>query len=824
MSCRYAVGNDRCQYESYTQTFERGRFAEAPSSSPSRHNLPLQPTPFMGREQELAEVIALLEPHDARLVTLVGPGGMGKTRLAIEAARALLDGFSGGVFFVPLASLADPSQIVSGVAGAVGYSFSGPEDPKRQLLNFLREKSLLLILDGFEHLTEGTALLADIVTEAPGVNLLATSRERLQLRFESLYECGGMRVPTPGSADDARSFGAIRLFETSARRARPDFELTDDNVGAVVDICRLVMGMPLGIELAAAWIAMLSPQEILEEVKKSLDFLETEMRDVPERHRSVRAVFDSSWNLLKPDERDALARLTVFRGGFDRNAANEVSGAGLRTLARLVSKSLLKRNPAGRYEQHDLVQQFAREHVEHSHQAEPIRERHADYFCVYAERLEQRLRGRTQARALVELEQELDNVRATWEWALETNRLDARSRLVESLFRFFEMKGRFREGQNLFGETAALIRGESDAAQVLRARLLARQGRFGHRLGGCQQAREIFEKSLAIARERGLKGEVAFCLQNLADVTSLLGEYETSTALAKDALTVCEEIGDRWTMESVLNNLGVVSYQQEKFDDAAKHYRESLEIAREIGDLWGLAFALNNLGVLAHDGGRFEEAKNRYLESLRVCEDMGDPHGIAAAHINLGRMHYELGEPSDAKVSATKGLELSKELGDSWGTIASLVNLGELDLAGGDTNAARRRFVEGLERAREIRATPLILEALVGVAEIARVEGRDGTAIELLAHVAAHSATDPETRDRAALLVTSFRESSTETAFTEAKNRGQSRRLEELVNEILAEAQGPSWRKRWPKFYAANISVPTRAVSSRRRATPRTRS
>ena len=730
----------------------------------------------------------MLEPPDARLVTLVGPGGMGKTRLAIEAARAQLDSYSGGVFFVPLALLADPSHIVAGVADAVGYSFSGSEDPKHQLLNFLREKSFLLILDGFEHLTEGTALLADIVTEAPGVNVLATSRERLQLRFESLYECGGMRVPSPGSADDPRSFGAVRLFETSARRARPDFELTDDDDGAVVEICRLVMGMPLGIELAAAWIAMLSPAEIFEEVQKSLDFLETEMRDVPERHRSVRAVFDSSWNLLKPDERDALAGLTVFRGGFDRNAANEVSGAGLRTLARLVSKSLLKRNPAGRYDQHGLVQQFAREHLEHSRQAEPIRERHADYFRDYAERLEQRLRGRTQARALGELEQELDNVRATWEWALETKRPDVLSRLVESLFRFFEMKGHFREGQKIFGGAAAVISGDDSAAQVLRARLLARQGRFGHRLGGCQQAREVFEKSLAMAREHGLKGEVAFCLQNLADVTNLLGEYETSTALAKEALTVCEEIGDRWTMESVLNNLGVVSYQQEKFDDAAKYYRESLEIAREIGDLWGSAFALNNLGVLAHDGGRFEEAKNRYLESLRVCEDMGDTHGVAAAHINLGRMHYELGEPSDAKVFATKGLELSKELGDSWGTIASLVNLGELDLAGGDTSTARRRFVEGLERAREIRATPLILEALVGIAEIARGEGRVETAIELFAHVAAHSATDPETRDRAAQSVKSLGESADDAIFTQGQNRGQSRRLEELVNEILAKA------------------------------------
>ena len=508
------VGADSPSPPSEEQTFERGRFAEAPSSSPSRHNLPLQPTPFIGREQELAEVISLLEPSDARLVTLVGPGGMGKTRLAIEAARAQLDSYSGGVFFVPLASLADPSQIVSGVADAAGYSFSGSEDPKRQLLNFLREKSFLLILDGFEHLTEGTALLADIAAEAPRVKLLATSRERLQLRFESLYECGGMQVPSPNGSDDPRLFEVVRLFERSARRARPDFELTDDDVGAVVEICRLVMGMSLGIELAAAWIAMLSPEEILEEVKKSLDFLETEMRDVPERHRSVRAVFDSSWNLLKPDERDALARLTVFRGGFDRNAANEVSGAGLRTLARLVSKSLLKRNPAGRYEQHDLVQQFAREHFEHSHQAEQIRERHADYFCDYAERLEQRLRGRTQARALVELELELDNVRATWEWALETKRLDALSSLVESLFRFFEMKGRFREGQKLFGETAALIHGDDsngDAAQVLRARLLARQGRFGHRLGGCQQARAVFEKSLAMAREHGLKGEVAFC-------------------------------------------------------------------------------------------------------------------------------------------------------------------------------------------------------------------------------------------------------------------------------------------------------------------------
>ncbi len=585
------VGADAPSAMSEEQTFERGRFAEASSSSPLRHNLPLQPTPFVGREQELAEVVSLLEPPDARLVTLVGPGGMGKTRLAIEAARALGDAFSGGACFVPLAGLADSSQILSRVADAVGYSFSGPEDPKRQLLNFLREKSLLLILDGFEYLIEETALLADVVTEAAGVKLLATSRERLQLRFESFYECGGMQVPTLAGADDARSFGAVRLFETSARRARPDFELADEDVAAVVDICRLVMGMPLGIELAAAWIAMLSPKEIVDEVKKSFDFLETDMRDVPERHRSVRALFDASWNLLKPGERDALARLAVFRGGFDRGAANEVSGAGLRTVARLVSKSLLKRNPAGRYEQHDLVKQFAWEHLESSGQAEQVREHHADYFCDYVERLERRLRGRTQGRALGELERELDNVRATWEWALETKRLDVLSRLVESLFRFFEMKGRFRDGQKLFGETAALIHGDDsngDAAQVLRARLLARQGRFGHRLGGCQQARAILEKSLAMAREYELKGEVAFCLENLADVTSLLGEYETSNALAKEALTVCEEIGDRWTMESVLNNLGVVSYQQKKFDDAAKYYRESLEVAREIGDPMGV--------------------------------------------------------------------------------------------------------------------------------------------------------------------------------------------------------------------------------------------
>ncbi|MCP4589222.1 MAG: hypothetical protein GY842_00620, partial [bacterium] len=358
------------------------------------NNLPVQPTPFVGREAVLAEIAGRLHDPDCRLLTLLGPGGSGKTRLALETGAAQLDNYSHGVWFVPLAALQSVDAIVPTVARALGFSFyadaggsAGP-DPQQQLLDYLRQKTMLIIMDNYEHLlsplnppmggTKGGDLVTDILKTAPDVKVLATSRARLNVQGEQLFPVAGMNFPAKDTLEQAAQYSAIKLFLGSARRVQPDFELTPANLADVARICRLVQGMPLGILLAAGWIEMLTPAEIAAEIGTSLDFLETDVRDVPARHRSMRAVFDHSWNLLTERERQVLHGLSVFRGGCTREAAQEITGASLRELMALVRKSLLHRASGGRYEMHELLRQYSAERLDQSPtESEAVRDRHS---------------------------------------------------------------------------------------------------------------------------------------------------------------------------------------------------------------------------------------------------------------------------------------------------------------------------------------------------------------------------------------------------------------------------------------------------------------
>jgi DNA-binding SARP family transcriptional activator/predicted ATPase len=363
----------------YEQIRTRPAGRGVPSARP-RHNLPAQSTPFVGREDELAEIAARLSNPECRLLTLVGPGGSGKTRLALEAAARQIQAplrrlpgaprmeplaagkgapgtgptpepsqrfpFEDGAFFVSLAPLRSVESIVPTVARAVGFSFYGAEvEARQQLLDYLRGKRMLLVLDNFEHLLGGVSLVTQVLESAPEVKILVTSRARLNVQAEHLFAVLGMYYPDRDAVQDAARYSAVQLFLDCARRARLGFELTAGNVADVVDICRLVEGMPLGILLAAAWVGMLTPAEIVAEIRESLGFLETDLRDVPRRQRSVRAVFDHSWNLLTPRERSVMQALSVFRGGFTRQAARRVAGATLHELRALVDRSLLQRGP-----------------------------------------------------------------------------------------------------------------------------------------------------------------------------------------------------------------------------------------------------------------------------------------------------------------------------------------------------------------------------------------------------------------------------------------------------------------------------------------------
>ncbi len=435
-----------------TALYERIRAALA-----RRHNLPPQPTPFVGREAELAEIARLLDDPDCRLVTILGPGGIGKTRLALQAAMARTDAFMEGVFFVPLAGIGAADFLASAIAAALQCPLAGPQDPQAQLLDYLRGKEMLLVLDSFEHQLEGVALLVEILQNAPEVKLLVTSRQRLNLRWEWCFEIAGLEFPRGEMTDGIEEYNAVRLFQQTARQSHRRFALTEGDRPAVARICRLVEGMPLGIELAAAWVGTHSCAEIVHEIERGLGFLATPLRDVPERHRSVRSAFERSWQLLTPSEQQMFMRLSVFYG-FSPQAAGEVTGASPAILKSLADKSLLRRAPSGRYEMHELLRQYAAEKLAAAPAAhDETHDRHCTYYAALLQGQEAALAGAGAMEAVAAIRAEIANVHAAWRWAATQGRLAEIERSINGLSRFYLLVGPFQEAATLLGTTGSLI-------------------------------------------------------------------------------------------------------------------------------------------------------------------------------------------------------------------------------------------------------------------------------------------------------------------------------------------------------------------------------
>src|SRR5512135_1608227 len=355
---------------------------------PTRNNLPVLPTPLIGRQREVEELRQLLRDPHCRLLTLVGPGGIGKTRLAIETASHVQAAFAEGVYFVPLAPVNSTRLIVPVTADALGFAFQSASsaEPKTQLFNYLKEKQALLVVDNLEHLLAepGIEVFAEILARAPHVKLLTTSRESLGLQDEWIFEVQGLPIPDTRYVEGSAQNTSVELFLQRARRAHVGFHATPEDYPAIVRICQLMDGMPLGIELAAAWVRTLSCGEVAQEIERGLDFLSVSTRDLPARHRSMRAVLDHSWKLLTEEEKQALARLSVFRGGFRREAAEQVAEATLVVLSTLVTKSLIRRGGDGRYDLHELIRQFAADHFAERSEDEQtaIQACHGSYYLT----------------------------------------------------------------------------------------------------------------------------------------------------------------------------------------------------------------------------------------------------------------------------------------------------------------------------------------------------------------------------------------------------------------------------------------------------------
>jgi predicted ATPase/DNA-binding CsgD family transcriptional regulator len=615
------------------------------------HALPAEPTSFIGRVKELTEIRRLL--GETRLLTLTGAGGIGKTRLALHVAGDLRDEFEHGVFFVSLAPISSDKHIVQAIAEAIGFPLSTEAAPIDQLSSHLRRRQLLLVLDNFEHLPTGVDIVAEILQRAPNVKVLATSRENLKLQGETVLNITGMGFPVQEASADVQEHDAIHLFLHSSRRVQPEFNPDADDLKQLTHICQLVEGMPLAIELAAGWMNVLSPRELAVEIQRGLDILTSEMRDLPQRHHSMRAVFDHSWSLLDQAEREALMRLSVFRGGLTREAGQAVTGTSLQTLAGLVNKSFLRHDPvSGCFEMHELLRQYAQEQLEKTPEdSVSAREAHAAYFANFMDQSWERLRDHRQKVALTEIHADLENIRTAWRYRVDQADAAQMKMFVNTLWLVYWFRGWNHGGQELFREAVnALSIGYGDEeTESVKALALAHQGFFKTWLGFADQGYDLAKKSVDILERLDRPFELALSLGSLNLAADFLTRYDEGEKAARRMLDIATEQDDKWLLAFSLYKMSVANPSKRDYTEMRRVAQTSMKLYEELGEMMASMLTLVTLGHAAFALGEHGQARKIYLRCLKTSEAMGYRWGTANACKYLGQMALSLNETAKLK-------------------------------------------------------------------------------------------------------------------------------------------------------------------------------
>lgn len=674
--------------QALAEAIRRGEALNQETGPEPAVRLPPQATPFVGRGAELSDLGRLLARPECRFLTITGPGGTGKTRLALQLAAEALERYPHGAAFVPLAALDAPEAITFAVAEALGFAFYGARDPKAQLGDYLRDKALLLVVDNLEHLASGAALLLELLEHAPAVKVLATSRQQLDLPGVWTYRLDGM--PYGEDAAGVQESEAGRLFLQAARRAEPRFVLLSEEEPYLLELCRLTEGLPLALELAAVWVRHLRLRELAEEIGYNLDVLAGEQG-------GMRAVLEHSWSLLSPKEQRVLAKLSVFRGGFTRAAAQQVAGASLYTLLSLVGKSLLAK-ARERFGMHELLRQYANEKLAALGEETETRARHAECFATFLAARESPLKGNKQQAALAEIAEEIDNVRAAYQEALEQERAADLAAMMEALANFCSIRSLFSEAEETFGRAAARL-GQAPGIWI---KLLAYRGEFLHRQGLNKEARDLLQGQLPAVRANGDHEGLAAVLYALGNASDALGDYGAAEACLQESLALYRTLDDTYRQAHVLDGLGNVAYHQGDYRRAEEAYRESLALQTYLGDTWGLALTLGNLGTVADHLGNYQEARAFHERSLALKEALGDRDGVANSLLNLGTVAYQQGDYQGASELFAKSLGRFREIGNRVKAAAALNNLAGIGFALGNFEATRASLEEALKLRREL--------------------------------------------------------------------------------------------------------------------------
>ncbi|MEM7129546.1 MAG: BTAD domain-containing putative transcriptional regulator [Chloroflexota bacterium] len=715
------------------------------------HSIPLQTTAFIGREDELADIMRRLADPSCKLLTLIGPGGIGKTRLSIEVGKRILDAsasdfsvsdtqrtepnaFANGVYFVPLQPVKMAQNIPATIANALGLHLYENRSGNEQLLEFLATKAMLLVLDNFEHLFDGMDLILDILRTAPAIKILVTSRNALPIREAWFHPVTGMYFPKgdlgnsqstatvqgtrPGSARgvptelrstdydrdnqlEAGDYDAVRLFERCAQRTQKNFSLAKSQE-QVMHICRLVEGMPLAIELAAAWLRILSVQEVVDELERSLDILTAQHQNVPDRHSSVRAVFLQSWGQLDQRGQDVLMRLALFRGSFDKEAAEQVANATILTLVSLVDHALLQRISSNRYQLHELLRQFAAEQLssidaddgetmQASHSGKKIRRTFCDYFLRLVHSTEVNLRGEAPEETLNRLSLDIDNIRQAWQWASDARLSSSLLHALTGLSRFYEFSGLFREGASLFAQSAERLEAKSGCSIGVES---------GHPNLAAICCRLRIEQASMLFAQGLLEQAGAVAKNALAKVTS------QETALQETALqeNLSSNVSDDSQHPFILTlegrarfELGRSLHKQGKQSAAPSHYERALQLATLIEDTYLEADVLRYWCWNCYDSGDFTRAVDLQAAASARYRQLGDRLGQGVTRFDSAYIAWLQGDLLNARSNFALALADFRRINERRFACFSIWNLALIDHLEG-------KYSAGLERLHEARS------------------------------------------------------------------------------------------------------------------------
>jgi predicted ATPase/DNA-binding CsgD family transcriptional regulator len=639
-------------------------------SSRFRQRLPVHITSIVGREDEINRIVDLVQGHSVRLVTILGPGGVGKTRLAVELARVLEDEFEHGVIFIPLAQLNTKEELLPALAGALRIQLPPESDLEHAIVDHLAGQQMLLVLDNFEQLLDVASLIPEILINCPQVKILITSREKLNLEAETLYHLSGLQLPPENALENIQDYGAVSLFLQKASQVCPGFSLDASNTLAVIHICRLLDGNALGILLAAAWLEYFSPEEIITEIQQNLDFLSHEQRDAEARHFGMRAVFDSSFNRLDEHLQVIFRRLSVFRSGFDLPAARTIAGADLRTLIALVDKSLLTREPhSGRYELHELLRQYAAERIGAAGEQESIWAAYSDYYIAFVCQRERRLISPSQTDALDEIQKDFDNIRQAFSRAIRKRELDSAWPAFSGLYAFCDMRSRFYEGEAIF-----------------------------------RLAKEC------LAPQPGISPHFAWSLALLSwyDMQVYIEPFKVFEEIllqARTSLKLAESAGDRRAASASHVLLGAIMEDQSDFQTAILHYRSGMQLYPPLDD----AYFINIRLALCYQAlEQYPEA----LQTFHICLERGQETGehvkMAWSLLNIGDTLLMQQKPEEAWPYLQQACALFNEVGTTLGILWCKYCSSRAVLALGDPASSRELASTAADIARQIHSVTWI--------------------------------------------------------------------------------------------------------------------